>query len=44
MGGAGTIADGAFVGSSLPGMDVNTKLDESHDLREGTAHVDIMDT
>ena len=44
MGGAGTIADGAFVGSSLPGMDVNTKLDESHDFREGFAHVDIMDT
>jgi len=42
MGGAGTLADGLFVGSSIPGMDINTELGETHGLREGVAHVDIM--
>jgi hypothetical protein len=42
MGGAGNPADGLFVGSSVPGMDINTELGEAHGLREGFAHVDIL--
>lgn len=44
MGGAGTLANGLFVGSSVPGMDINTELGETHGLTEGFAHVDIMRT
>jgi hypothetical protein len=43
MGGAGTAADGLYVGSSVLGMDINTELGEAHGLREGFAHVDILD-
>ena len=42
MGGAGNPAPGLFVGSSVPGMNINTELGKTHGLRENFAHIDIM--
>lgn len=42
LGGAGFLFDGLFVGSSVPGMDINQIFGRKEGLREGRAHVDIM--
>jgi len=44
MGGAGNPALGLFVGSSVPGMNINIELGKPHGLKENFGHIDIMVT